>query len=232
MVALVLVLPLKAQVIDGEDYERYVDAAGDALILLRGRAAVNYMSAYNGTYFMEYPQFSLGELRYNGKRYHNVFLNVDAVRQDLLVRQAEGIAQVLLTKDCVEWFTMGERRFINLEKYVPSAPEGYFEVLFDGEYKFYKQMRKSLEKDLNGNMEHLTGAYRDNYSAYVHNTFVLKELWYCLTPSGNLERIRNKDSFLSLLPKSDRKSITKAINKRTGSLEDFVVNSLKYLENR
>jgi len=212
------------------DYDLYMQASNDATILLRGRAAINYDIAYNGTYFISSPEFVKGELRYNGKMYHDVYLNIDAVRQDLLVRHPKGIAQVLLTRNSVEWFTMGERRFVNLEKYVEGAPQGYFEVLFDGESKFYGFTRKSLEQDLNGSMSGLIGEQSDNYDSRIHSTFVLKRSWYYLTKSGELTLVRNKKGFLRLLPKADRRKISKVIERNGTSTEDFIVSALEYLE--
>lgn len=97
-------LPAQAQ---GDDEAFFRQAAAGSCILYRGHQAYAYHIHYNGTYCWSDAEFKTGDVRYNGKLYHDIPLNVDAARQELLVRNAVGQGGKVLSREFVEWFTLG-----------------------------------------------------------------------------------------------------------------------------
>jgi hypothetical protein len=59
-------------------YEEYAQEAGDALMIYRGRKAIHYAFQFNGTFYWESPQFLIGDVVYNHKKYEGLLLNIDA----------------------------------------------------------------------------------------------------------------------------------------------------------
>ncbi|MBO6045422.1 MAG: hypothetical protein J6P69_06190, partial [Bacteroidales bacterium] len=131
-----------------EELERFSEEAGGMSMLFRGKQGMSYSFPYNGTYYWYIKDFLPGEVFYNGKLYPGAFINVNAHLQELLVKQNEDYLPVLVDTDHVDWFTMGGRRFVTRDYAgLPSLPEGFFEVLFDGRSKLYKRVDKFLRKD-------------------------------------------------------------------------------------
>ena len=102
--------------------------------IFRGKLPGTYPYKYNGTYYWDRPEFQQGDVFYNGRLYRDISLNIDACEGELQVRPMEKVSAVVVFTDQVAWFTMGGKRFVNL-RYLgwKDAPEGFFEVVRDGE---------------------------------------------------------------------------------------------------
>ncbi len=119
--------------------------------IFRGKLPATYPFKFNGTYFWSHKAFQQGTVWYNGKQYEDISLNVDAYMNELQVRPLEGTTPVVVYRDQVAWFTMGETLFVNLQ-YLgwKEAPDGFFEVLRNGRKPLLRQVRKNLRFDANG----------------------------------------------------------------------------------
>ncbi len=212
------------------------EAAG-ASILYRGHQAYAYNIHYNGTYWWSDAEFKTGDVRYNGKNYSGVPLNVDAARQELLIRNLVGKEGKVLSREFVEWFTLEGRRFVNLQALSgPQAPSGYWEVLSDGKAKFLRQVSKTLLKDYNGGKRQMIGP-GEPYDIRIHETFV-RDVAYCvITEAGELVPVRSKKQVRILFP-ARRREIRRHIAaleerfNRSMSLEEYGVEVLKYVESQ
>ncbi len=212
------------------------EAAG-ASILYRGHQAYAYNIHYNGTYWWCDAEYGVGDVMYNGKLYHGLELNVDAARQELLIRNAVGQGGKVLAREFVEWFMLGGRRFVNLQALSgPQAPAGYWEVLFDGKTQFLRQVRKTLMKDFNGGKRQMIGE-DEPYDTRIHDTFV-RDVNYCvITETGELVPVRSKKQVRILFP-ARRREIRRHIAaleerfNRSMSLEEYGVEVLKYVESQ
>lgn len=122
-------LPLRAQ----DDLSRFEKDAGALSTLFRGRLQKNTTFRYNGTFYLDTRTFRKGDVLYNGKYYTDVLLNLNASTQELVIRPEANSAGVILYRDQVAWFSIGNRRFVNL-RYIGynDAQEGYYEVIRDG----------------------------------------------------------------------------------------------------
>ena len=238
LLILFLLLPgcvlLRAQSADEAFFRQ--EAAG-ASILYRGHQAYAYNIHYNGTYWWSDSEFKTGDARYNGKLYRDLSLNIDAARQDLLVRNAVGQGGKVLSREYVEWFTLDGRRFVNLAfLFGPEAPSGYWEVLCDGKTQFLRRITKTLLKDYNGEKRQMIGP-GEPYDSRIHETFV-RDVAYCvITEAGELIPVRSKSQIRNLFP-AQRKEIRRHIValedrfNRSMTLEEYGVEVLKFVEAR
>jgi len=211
--------------------------AAEASILYRGHQAYAYNIHYNGSPWWSGASYGTGDVRYNGKMYHGLALNVDAARQELLVRQAAGQGGKVLSRAFVEWFSLDGRRFVNLQALSgPQAPAGYWEVLFDGKTRFLRQVSKTLHKDFNGEKRQMIGE-GEPYDLRIHDTFV-RDVRYCLlTEAGQVVPVRSKSQIRNLFPeqrKDIRRHVAALENRfnRSMSLEEYGMEVLKYVEAR
>ena len=161
--------------------------------LFRGSLPKAFPFRYNGTYYWDITPFEKGTVMYNGKLYENVYLNVDANAGQLQVSPVKDYTPIEVFRDQVAWFTKGERLFVNL-RYLgySEAPEGFFEVLRDGEVPLLVQVYKRLSSDGNSHNGKLIG-YDDPY--YDNNTltyFRLIETYYAIE-SGVPVKIRRRN---------------------------------------
>jgi hypothetical protein len=238
LLILFLLLPghtlLRAQ---SEDEVFFRQEAAGASILYRGHQAYGYSIHFNGYYWWTAPEFLTGDVFYNGKVYHGLELNVDASRQELLVRHLVGQGSKVLSREFVDWFTLDGRRFVNLQALCgPEAPSGYWEVLFDGKTLFLRQITKTLLSDHNGAKRQMIGA-GEPYDLRIHETFV-RDVAYCLlTEAGQLVPVRSKSQIRNQFP-DQRKDIRRHIVSlekrfdRSMTLEEYGMEVLKYVESR
>ena len=160
--------------------QSYESEARELSSLYRGRLQNTYHYRYNGTYYMYTRAFARGSLMYNGKRYDDVLLNVDAYGMDLVSKPDEKIGGVILNRDQVAWFTLDGRWMVNL-RYLgfADAPEGYFEVVNNTREPLLKLTRKIFDVDHRGNRilaEEMDG----NYDSNVINYFRRQESWFTI----------------------------------------------------
>ena len=165
-----------------------ISLAQQTSTIYRGRGRSPFPYKYNGTYYLDTREFSRGDILYNGKVYRGILLNLDAYGMEVETKSSEKDREVLLDRSQVVWFTMGERRFVNL-RYLgyDSAPEGFLEIIKDGAAPLLQYSRKVSRADASGgstNMETLDG----NYTAGVDHYFVSNHSWYSLE-NGILRKI-------------------------------------------
>lgn len=220
-----------------DDEALYMEQAGGAAILFRGHCANIYPIAYNGTYFWDGPAFGAGTINYNGRSYRNIRLNVDAVRQDLLIKSVTGLDKVI-PREYVERFSFDGRPFLNLQRiYGPDAPDGYWEVLYDGRAKVIKQVSRALRKDVDGSLWAQTG-YDEKVSTtgpLALMTFV-RTVRYCyISEDGTIVPVRKRGEILRYY-KDRKREIKRHISNmetaRRMNFERFAVESVQFAESR
>ena len=171
--------------------ESYQQQAKELSALYRGRAQNSYPFRYNGTFFMDTRNFSTGSLFYNGKLYENVLLNVDAYAMELVTKPERNAAGVMLDRDQVAWFTLGDRRFVNL-RYMgwADAPEGFFELVKDGKEPLLVLNRKIFRSDTNlRSADDMDG----NYDPDLVNYFSRSTTPYTLQADGKLKKLNSRN---------------------------------------
>lgn len=198
-----------------DDYTSFMADAGNESLLFRGRRAMDYNFLYNGTYFWHSPAFGKGDLRFNGKNYYGVMMNIDAASQNLLCAAEASILKSQPDRSLVEWFTIGDVRYINPSAYgFTGAPEGFFELLYDGRAKLLRQVTKHLMDDRDGSLRAETG-YDGRYRSDVFRTFVRQVKYYYVDESGNVSLLKGRLDILKHY-KPIKRAIKKHVNKVEG----------------
>ena len=166
------------------------EAAEGTASLFRGTIPRSYPFRFNGTYYWHGKTFEEGTVFFNGKLYDHVLLNVDAYQGQLLVCPSENTTPIVVFRDQVAWFTMGDKRFVNL-RYLgySEAEEGFFEIVRDGSVPLLRQVRKSLIVDGGNHNGPLIGYVDPDYDKSVNSYFKFREFYYALE-DGKVVRIR------------------------------------------
>jgi len=225
------------QALAQDDYELFRQNAAGASLLYRGHEAYEYALLYNGTYYWQSPVFSPGEVFYNGNLYRDVPLNIDAARQELLIRHPVGLSVKILEPQFVMECSFGGNRYLNLQYlYGPSAPAGYWLDLYDqGHGRLLMQVRKILEQDLDGRKReqtHFDGVFRQ----HIYQVFTYKADYVYMSEAGDFVRIRRRSDLLRQFDPSVRREIRRHVrhldNASYMPLERFCTEVLKFLESR
>ncbi len=175
-----------------QDRKAFIEEAGGLSTLFRGKLPSPLPFRYNGTYFLDSKTFQKGSVQYNGKYYEDIYLNLDALNQELVARPSAKASGVILYRDQVSWFTLGEKRFVNL-RYMgyDKAPEGYFQLVQNGRNPLLMLTRKIFQADTNGNGNAVMADADGNYDPSVVNYFAREEQYYSLE-NGQLKKLRRR----------------------------------------
>jgi hypothetical protein len=168
----------------------YHQFRGDALNLYKGPAQEQYSLSESGNPYFGNGDWSSGSVYYEGVLYDHVSLKYDLARDELVVLNPNSRNAFYLFKPRVDWFTLGNKTFINLKKDGNKTlpPEGYYEQLAKGPITLLQKYTKSYQEKFSvGNVEKRFDeknrfyAVKDNV---YHRLSKAKSL-YALT--GNLE---------------------------------------------
>ena len=231
---LLLSLSLHSQTA-GEDYRLYASGNSTGMLVLRGRQGMKFPLPHNGTHYWYTPEFISGSLYYNKKEYDGVFLNIDAFNQELVIAEMHTRTNILLVREYVERFTIGDRKYVNLNACgCPSAPAGYFELVYDGSAKFYLRIDKTLETDME-EKRWASAGYQGNLRKGVHDIFIENRSYYYQGEDGTLVRISGRNALLKIYAQR-RKDILrhmKAVGKQdVRDICEYAAEVLKYVEGR
>ena len=161
--------------------------------IFRGKLPGVYPYKYNGTYYWDRREFQLGDVMYNGRLYKDIYMNVDAYQDELEVRPLTNASAMVVFRDQVAWFTMGTKTFVNLHYLgYAEAPEGFYEVLRDGETPLLLKVKKQLRFDGNNGGLNMIGGDNENYNSQIHNFFYREETLYALE-KGQLRKINKRN---------------------------------------
>ncbi|MDD2419746.1 MAG: hypothetical protein PHP33_05805 [Bacteroidales bacterium] len=207
------------------EYAKYMENAKERAVLYRGATPMYYPFYFTGSYFAYSDEYLKGEVVYNGKRYYGVLLNLNSNLDQLYIYDMDNGVNVVLNKDFVESFTMGENSFVNLNRNEISAglQQGYYQVLWSGAgTKLLKRIRKNYSEKIaqDGNTTSKNKVARsfvpeveyyiiDDETAYEVrnlNSFrrifgVKKSLLYKFKKTNNLSLRKDTDNAFSMLMK-------------------------------
>lgn len=227
-----LILPGRLQAQD--DYAIFSAEAGKAALLYRGHKAFEYNLIYNGTYYWYGPTFLPGTLIYGEKEYRDIALNIDASRQELIVRIPEGLSDKALSREFVRECTIGLNRFLNLQYIMgKAAPAGFWEVRYDGPHTLLRRVTKTLEEDMDGRKRDEM-AYNGEYRLDAYRTFTFSADYCFLFPDGTLVPVKRRGDVLKLVDKSKRREVRRHIRhlEYDGMLpfERYCIEVAKYMD--
>lgn len=189
-------LLLAKPLLDAQDNSvSYLENAGWQASLFRGKSPSQYLYQHNGTYYFESEAFKTGDIYYNGKVYPGILLNLDACAMEVLARYSKEMSPVSLNTEQVAWFTMGTSLFVNL-RYMgySQAPEGFFEVLGDGDVTVLRYVRKVLKRSVGNHNGKPIGYIDENYDTENPAYFFLDEKHFILDGDSLIKVSRKKAS--------------------------------------
>ena len=208
MLPVLLAVPLAVQ---AQEVKPVKDGDESLSVLYRGRISSPFTFRYNGTYYVDAEGFKAGEVMYNGKLYSGVETNLDSYQQLLCVKPDGNYAPLTPERDQVAWFTRGDQLFVNLQYLgFASAPEGFFEVIHDGEIPVVKQVIKFLESNPGDKNGDVIGYYADDYSQEVITYFRYSSKTWLINEDGSLTRLNGK------------KNLAKRFKTRRGEIREYV----------
>jgi hypothetical protein len=221
----ILLSPFSGALAQSTIYTDYAQEAGDALMIYRGRKAIHYAFQFNGTFYWESPQFLVGDVVYNSKRYEGLLLNIDANLQQVQVKHPVSAITVALNTSYLTSFNIGEKRFI-------CRDGGIFEILHNGPITLLRQITKKLNRDIHLRNGDAIGYYDPNFKENVFYYFKYNSTLYCLKDNDLILVKREKD-ILNLFP--DRKKEIKAFVRKVSvsprrNFEEYCVKVLDYAE--
>ena len=128
-----------------QEYGSFMEEAGLSSVLYRGRVALRYPFAFNGTVYWSGPEFKTGSLVFNSKRYEGVLLNVNANLHEVQVRWSASSPAVALSPSMVESLSFDSMVFENMySNPVPGIPQGYYQLLYKGRnHTLYKRVDRN-----------------------------------------------------------------------------------------
>ena len=185
-----------APVLAQEPVRDYVREAGTGLPLYRARVADAYGNRFNGTYLLDNEGFKLGELCYEGKVYSGILLHFDAAAQRVLLQQEGSPVMLDLGRDHIDWFVRDGRRFENLPARGVQLPDGFYEVVAQGQGAVYRRVdkRRLSLPDPNSSARGFIGYDDPNYKEGLMDYYSPKESWYQIKEDGSIKRLRSKRS--------------------------------------
>lgn len=126
-----------------EDYDYLSDAKIDAVIF-RGPLYIKYPYRFDGTFYAYSDEFLESRINYNGKEFKGVKLNLNANRDELYIQMYGTGLIIVLEKDYVKDFSLGERNFINHTEGdgIEGLEYGYYELLYNGKDMLLKKIRQ------------------------------------------------------------------------------------------
>lgn len=144
---------------------------------------IEYQENYRGNteqhkFFLK-PNFTVGQLVYDGQPFFNVDLLYDVFDDQLLVRYMglNGSVNVQLIKNRIESFDIAGHHFVNIRPNVMQEDKlsGFYEVLFTGKWSILhkKHLKKILKKS---DKEVIYYSFKDKEVYYIEHEGIFEEI--------------------------------------------------------
>jgi hypothetical protein len=147
-----LITPLSAgaQTVDPTALEVFASQASGYAHIFNGRIPEKYPNVFKGTYYLYSPQFIEGSLCYNGKYYENMWMNINAHKQELYLLSPDRRQYVLLDPELVSELWLGEEAFVYYGQNAQAGlAKGFYELLADGSCRLLKHTRTTYIERVN-----------------------------------------------------------------------------------
>lgn len=166
----------------------------------RGKGVQPYNLRYNGNYYWRNAEFGGGSMVYNGKLYDGLTLNINAHKQEVLLRRHGEVTPLSLENEYVSWLSIRDTMYVNLRyNGFPGVEEGFFQVMSDRRDVLFKHVSKVIVSDTKDANGELIGYYDPKYSPNIPTYFKCVNSYYILK-DGQLIRVRNRKDLKRLYP--------------------------------
>ena len=177
------------------DYRIFMNSTYGYSAIFRGELPAGYggmMPTDMSTYYAYSESYERGNVCFRGKLYQGIFLNLNAHIDELCAMESSPGIAIILNKNLVDSFSLGgvnRRQFVHYKQERNSVlSSGYYEVLYSGQLKLYKKIRKHYSERISTIMESVNPIQRG---------FTLSESFY----------IWKDDSWTRIATKSDLKRV-------------------------
>lgn len=163
--------------------------AQESSALYRGKSPASYPFKYNGHLFWESRDYSVGSVRYNGKTYDGILLNIDAYKQEVQILSPGTQNAIILYRDQVAWVSFNGNLYVNLQYLgFKGAAAGFFELLTDGREPALHQVRKYNSSSTRNQNRYGIGYFDPGYDESLVHYWRKEESYYVLS-GGELQKI-------------------------------------------
>lgn len=198
LILLLLSLSAEAQQHSDRDYSGYITDASENALVFRGRRALQYEIPFNGHPYWNQEEFIAGNIKYNGREYFDILMNIDANTYELLVKKDDISMPIRLEREYIDVLSIGESSFCDLMKLgIAGAEEGFYEILKDGSQPVYRRISKIFTESalpvMEDNLGYPVRSFNPNYYDYFE-----KRVRFYTVKDGRLHKIsRSKASKLA-----------------------------------
>lgn len=221
--ALLLCGPL-ATAQDHKESRDFVNEAQSDAILFRGLNPFQYNVRYSGTNYWESTDFKEGGILYNGKWYEGVYINVDASAGNVHVKANKNATETVLQRNLVDWFTMGDQKFVNLYKQGYNVAPGFFEVIKENGNVLYLRVDKGMTVDQDSLKP---GSVAINTFKITNHFFLEKDGHIAKISKMKAKAIMNGKTDLSSIKKLKKNAIAKVEPAKQEVLRPSIPDSLR-----
>jgi len=134
------------------EYKEFMDAAVEYSLLFRGVYPLRHGSLLTkdgSTFFAFSPEYEKGSVRFCGKMYTGIELNLNAFTDELYAKDPQG-SPVVVNKNFVDSFSLGASSFVYFRQNDVQLSKGYYQVLYTGKHTLYKKViKKYYQKPTN-----------------------------------------------------------------------------------
>ena len=216
----------------GAEFEEFMRNAGNASTLFRGAGASVYPISYNGNYYWGSPDFETGSVTFNGRWYGPLAVNINADRQELLIKQGRDNVEISIPCDLVDNITKGHRSFLNLYNAGFDVPKGFYEVLYDGDARLFKRVDKVLKSDANA-QNGISIGYNDPNFNPANPRYFQYSVRYYLFKDGSLYILSGKNDVWKYFTSEQKRAVKSQLRRHNlNSLdrERFYIEVLSRIE--
>lgn len=176
-----------------------------------GQIAQRYAFPFNGTWCWHPDGFRNGTLRYNGRTYTGVELNIDARLHTLQYKNPESQLVYLLDPKKVESLEISGDHFQWADG-TGALAEGWYQILHEGSESLYKRIDRKLEENMTLPSSRTLGYDDPDFKENVFTYFSSVTTYWHIDKSGKARKIRSKDKAERILAR------LKAQDRSTGSM--------------
>ena len=120
-------------------YRSFVDKIESPSIIKTGTLPIAYYTIREGSFYIQSDEYKKGSIKYNGKMYYDLLLNINAHLDELYIKDVSNPNSLVLTKDLIEYFYIDNRFYKNFRT---AQMSGFYEVMVDGDISLYKKVQK------------------------------------------------------------------------------------------
>lgn len=161
--------------------------------------------------------FQEADVTFNGTLYKGLSVNIDALNDELLLKDPSSSKTLALSRRLTEKVVIGNEKYVNLQAMgLENAPEGLFRVCYEGQNTLLSKTTKSLI------------VVTDGQTKKMSRVLESKTSFYLLLDGQRLVKVSSNKDVLKAFPLL-KKEISAAVNKNHG-LEDFAIETLKFVE--